>query len=669
MIITHNETEDNLEGYVQKEFTMKADGKAFGIIVDNIYTNKIQAGIRETMSNAYDAHVARGNPEVPFFVHVPTEDEPYFEVRDKGISMTVEKVLGTYTVMFDSDKDETNDMVGAFGIGSMAFYAYTDQASITTIIDGVKNVFTASRKSNGVPSLAFVITEATEEEQGVSVKYFVQPKHLQEFWDEIKVVSRGFPVKPELNEGFELPEWPSLYSGPGWTVHDGPNAIRQGCVIYPVSHDQLPIMGTLSHTKGVLLDVPIGTVSVAANRESLALDEDTKKLVTQLLTDAHQAAKKQFLEEIAAAPTRLEALAVQHKHQHLFGSISPKWDGETLSSTIHVNEDLPEGMEKLKFTTAVKGHVHNGAFTYSTLSNTRIVVDDGTKVKRRITRLKAYNAYHNAVVLTTPTSDQLNRVTAILGLKQGEGIVALDSIPDVTPNYSGGGGGGTKTGVYDTDLNKIEPDDIDDDYYWLPISKAYKSALTPNLCSAAMRSDNMHRIFFPLQKMLNLIKPADGRPVTTDHYLLTPYGESKLKPDISRRADHALKELFEQHKKLLFEQLHLEGLMYGQSTSSYGKTNRDLMWIAAKKGGTECPTPLPNWWNSQTYVRCLYPDGAEKAYNQGFTDRGLLQKKYPLVFGSVTSENAKEYMAFIDNKNNLPIKVLNLVQPPHEEAS
>ena len=59
-------------------FKMKASAKAFRILADGLYQNKIAAVIRELSTNAVDSHVAAGKPSEPFLVHIPSHQELWF---------------------------------------------------------------------------------------------------------------------------------------------------------------------------------------------------------------------------------------------------------------------------------------------------------------------------------------------------------------------------------------------------------------------------------------------------------------------------------------------------------------------------------------------------------------------------------------------------------------
>ena len=114
----------------QGTFRIKATGKAFRVLIDGLYANKAQSIVRELASNAFDSHIAAKTSK-PFFIHVPTTMRPEFYVRDYGIGMSHQKVMNLYSTLFDSDKDEDNDLVGMFGLGSKSPFAYTDQFYVT----------------------------------------------------------------------------------------------------------------------------------------------------------------------------------------------------------------------------------------------------------------------------------------------------------------------------------------------------------------------------------------------------------------------------------------------------------------------------------------------------------------------------------------------------------
>ena len=108
------------------EFRIRNSAKAFSILSSGLYANKIRAIIRELSCNAVDSHVAAGKADVPFEVHLPTALSPWFSIRDFGTGLSHEQVTKIYTTYFESTKTDSNDFIGALGLGSKSPFSYTN---------------------------------------------------------------------------------------------------------------------------------------------------------------------------------------------------------------------------------------------------------------------------------------------------------------------------------------------------------------------------------------------------------------------------------------------------------------------------------------------------------------------------------------------------------------
>jgi len=98
-------------------FRIKESAKAFSILSSSLYQNPIRSIIRELGCNARDAHVAAKNPE-PWVLSLPTALSPEFAVKDNGTGLSHDEVMQIYTTYFESTKTNSNDFVGALGLGS-----------------------------------------------------------------------------------------------------------------------------------------------------------------------------------------------------------------------------------------------------------------------------------------------------------------------------------------------------------------------------------------------------------------------------------------------------------------------------------------------------------------------------------------------------------------------
>ena len=124
----------------ERQFTIKATGKAFRILSSGLYKEKILAIVRELSCNAYDAHVDAGKADLPFDVHLPNALEPFYLIRDYGKGLSQEAMETVYTTYFESTKTESNEVIGGLGLGCKSPLSYVDQFTVTSFQGGQKKV-------------------------------------------------------------------------------------------------------------------------------------------------------------------------------------------------------------------------------------------------------------------------------------------------------------------------------------------------------------------------------------------------------------------------------------------------------------------------------------------------------------------------------------------------
>jgi len=201
----------------EQRFRIKASAKAFDILSSRLYTNVVQAVLRELSTNAWDAHVEAGHEE-PFEVHLPTSSETYFLIRDFGPGMSREKVEGLYSTYFDSDKTDSNDVVGCLGLGSKSPYAYADSFTVTSYYGGRRLVYFMYRE-DGLPRLSLVDDSPSSQPSGLEVKLEVQPTDINQFLQEAADIYQYFPVQPKWTGAVpQIPEWTPVLEGEGWSL-------------------------------------------------------------------------------------------------------------------------------------------------------------------------------------------------------------------------------------------------------------------------------------------------------------------------------------------------------------------------------------------------------------------------------------------------------------------
>lgn len=309
-------------------FSIKTSGHAFRLLSSGLYTNKIQAVIRELSCNAADAHVMNGNQKKSFDIKLPNALDGQFYVRDYGPGMSDDDVMKLYTTYFESTKQQSNDFTGGFGVGSKSPFAYTDMFTVVSINNGVKSTYSAYVDDDGEPKIVKLGDgQSSTEPSGLLVGFPVKPEDQRTFQHEAQDVLMWFksPVnvlgvaesqKPEPfdNKGVIIKSANVLMFGSksNDNLHlaapPGPRSgistlgtVVMGNVHYPFPFDKslhdIP-EAKWFFEKNAVFPVPIGSVSVAASREALAFDKFTKESVKAIVKNAFNDVCKELWKHI-----------------------------------------------------------------------------------------------------------------------------------------------------------------------------------------------------------------------------------------------------------------------------------------------------------------------------------------------------------------------------------
>lgn len=322
MIVSTNKLDVSVHGAGKtQEFKMKASAKAFSIMMDGLYSNKIAACIRELSTNAIDAHIMAGCPEKPFHIKMPNTMDPTFCIRDYGVGLSDDDMFNIYTTFFESTKESSNDFTGFLGLGSKAFFSITDSANITSYFNGTRTVYVAFLNADRIPSLSTFSSMPTDEPNGLEIEVAIKEKEIGYFRDAVNNQLKYFVVKPTISGDSQF-EWDLeeeyVYDGSNWKMvgagrYDSIRAV-QGQVSYPIQthnmgarYDELePIMKDLLKTN-LLLTFEIGEININPSRESLSYDEAT---ITNILSKALVVLKElpqQITKKLEDAETEWEA--------------------------------------------------------------------------------------------------------------------------------------------------------------------------------------------------------------------------------------------------------------------------------------------------------------------------------------------------------------------------
>lgn len=293
----------------QASYTYEQNVHMYKILADQLYSRKIEAVIREVCCNAHDAHVMVGDDKRPIFVQLPDHNNPYFVVQDWGPGMAHSMIMNQYTKFGWSakrnEKEEKGEKksTGELGLGAKSPYAYIDSMAkisegfqVITVQDGVMRTYRGyNSPKDGSPLFEKVSEAAVSDptwEHGTKVQFRVLPQHFSEFRASASRVLRWFGVTPNVT-GLEAASLaPPEYSHQILNGQMSPRSygsvfgVRMANVFYPVDLNQLGLTTleqTLFNNSGYV-DVPIGSVAFAPNREMLQYTEDTVAYLKEMLS-------------------------------------------------------------------------------------------------------------------------------------------------------------------------------------------------------------------------------------------------------------------------------------------------------------------------------------------------------------------------------------------------
>jgi hypothetical protein len=328
------------EGFQSESFfSIKQDNLAhiFGILRNQLYSNKPLAVIREYCTNAFDAHVDAGKADEPIIVTIPTHISPNLIIRDNGNGLTTEQVYQIFASYGESTKRGTNDQVGMLGLGSKSAFCYVDSFTITSYNNGVKSVYNAYIDTTQIGKISLTHTEPTDE-TGLEIKINVNTNDISTFNYEIYDFLKFFNPKPIIlnNDAIKRQiadfNLKPILAGDNWKVikrgdwNNSRALITMGNVNYPVSISSLPslelreFLNDFKHYD-LYVNVPIGTVKPSASRESLDMNTKTTNSVMDAFNQVKDEIQAEYCKKIESSKSMWEAYQT---YQNLNNSLGIK---------------------------------------------------------------------------------------------------------------------------------------------------------------------------------------------------------------------------------------------------------------------------------------------------------------------------------------------------------
>lgn len=476
--------------FEENQFSIEASAKAFMILSDGLYSNKILAVVRELSTNAYDSHVDAKCVDKPFEVHLPTRLEPYFHVRDFGTSMSHENCMTLYTTYFRSTRNNSNDAVGCLGLGSKAPFAYTDSFTVEAYLDGKKNIYSAHRDRNGSPTFSLLETVDTSEPNGIKVSMPVKNDDMDTFRREAQNVFQYFKVRPIVTGSDQIyfhDESTLLKASDStWEFNtgDASNKIIMGQIAYPINEDNIcsryddndKLGNFLWNSTGLRLYVNIGDVDITPSRESLSYTPETKKNIRKLLQKVLDDIKDTVENSIKSQPTlylaRKKFLDIENQCASVKSAMESlnnaiEWNGQKIFDHMVGNKIDVEGLAiKMicKSGYRSKAETQKDVKNIPMCRNVRFYIDNcerGGLGRIRQELKEDFGANGYTVYIYSPMSNETcdnNRFLKVLGDATPDAVTFTESLPKVQRKSSGGSGSTvdySEVNYYDEEAGRI----------------------------------------------------------------------------------------------------------------------------------------------------------------------------------------------------------------------
>jgi len=299
------------ESFEQRDVAIGDVAFILDMFADKVYSNKERAVIRELACNAHDSHVMAGTTDVPFDVHLPTQLEPWFSMRDYGTGLEDDDIANIYGAIGVSTKRDSNEVIGCFGIGSLSPYSMCDSFTVKSYLNGIVRTYQCMRDEKRQPKVIPLGSAPTDEANGLEVKLTVNGKvsefeeeagHVFMFWEgTLPKINNQHVIRKcqEMRDKYVFkgddfgltPSWGSMYALMGNIAYKIPNQL-----------DEFDVDGYLKFD--------LGELEFDTARENLSMTDKTKAALKAKFASVKSSLTKIAVDQIEAEDTPFKKAAL-----------------------------------------------------------------------------------------------------------------------------------------------------------------------------------------------------------------------------------------------------------------------------------------------------------------------------------------------------------------------
>lgn len=303
----------------EKFFSIADPAFIFDLLRNKIYSNPILAVCRELACNALDANREADNGHIPVEINLPNYQEKFFKVKDSGPGISPDRMESIYLKYAASTKRDSNDQIGAFGIGAKSPFSYSDSFTIVTNHNGKCYNYAAFIDESRIGKLITLSETDTIEPNGTEIIVPVNSSDFVNFNAAVERSTRHWNVKPKINGG--TISWRNVeptISGSNWFISGSRESYYNQSINIVVGEIEYSVdvnacrgfadMSVLnSFYSDLYLKFDVGEVSLAANRESVYLDPKTKNLIAERIKSVKSEFVSFLQKKVDSQPTYWDA--------------------------------------------------------------------------------------------------------------------------------------------------------------------------------------------------------------------------------------------------------------------------------------------------------------------------------------------------------------------------
>ena len=277
-------------------------------MIENPYKNPISSIVREYTSNCFDSHVEAGvDDAVTIKLGMSDSIGLYISFTDVGVGLSPDRMENVFLKIMKSTKENTDHMVGAFGLGSKSGLSYTPIFYMNTHFDGI--TYKYQYRKDSIEPVLDLLQEYKENDirNGSSIIIPIANEHdlglfVNACWDQLyyfKNVVFNIDELENVVDSYTFADFKhSLYSDykmydgksfkvridkvnayPSWGLH-----IANGPVKYPIDHNNIKIPGSISYLP-IALKFDIGELDIIQTREDVRYTDKTIKAIQDKVED------------------------------------------------------------------------------------------------------------------------------------------------------------------------------------------------------------------------------------------------------------------------------------------------------------------------------------------------------------------------------------------------